>query len=191
MGFENRFFPESARPIRASATSANLAREWVNAQSSVAAFIQSLVHNFSEAEELLQETAAQIFGHVERFDDSRPFLPFALGVAKNVVLRHRRRSGRLRLVFDPQVIERLEQAFIELAPARELLAEALQSCREKLSDRDQRICRMRYEEALPPAEISQRLGVSPGSVRVLLHRIREQLRTCVEHRMKTEGGFRE
>ncbi|HWL09259.1 MAG TPA: sigma-70 family RNA polymerase sigma factor [Planctomicrobium sp.] len=168
-------------------TSVNLAREWAKSQQNILAYIGSLTYNVREAEELLQETAANVFEHADRYDPARPFLPWALGIARNVVMKHRRQVARHQCVIDLEAMERLADIFDDLAPQREQLRDALNECREKLPPRSQQICRLRYESDLNMSEIAKRLGSTAGAIRVLLHRIRDQLRQCIEKQIETEG----
>jgi len=169
-------------------TSVNFAREWAKSQQNILAYIGSLTCDFREAEELLQETAAQAFEHAGRYDGSRPFLPWAIGIARNVVLHHRRHAARHHCVIDPEVMERLEDVFDELSDRRERLRDALNLCREKLPPRSQYVCRMRYESGLHINEIARRVGATAGAVRALLHRIRDQLRQCIDRQIDAEGA---
>lgn len=168
-------------------SSPHLAREWAKSQQSIAAYLSSLVPNFNEAEEFLQETAAQVFEHADRYDSTRPFLPWALGIARNVVLGHRRQAAQRRRLFDDVIMEELAREFEELAEHRAVLCEALAGCQEHLPERHRQLCRLRYEEGCSPQEIAEKIGGSAGRVRTVLHRIREQLRTCVERKVRLEG----
>jgi len=167
--------------------SVNLAREWVKSQQNILAYIGSLTYDFREAEELLQETAAQVFEHADRYDPARPFLPWAFGIARNVVLHHRRQAARHHCVIDVEVMSRLAEVFDELAEYREQLRDALEFCREKLPPRSQHLCRLRYEGNLEVGEIARRTGSTAGAVRILLYRIREQLRRCIGQQLEIEG----
>lgn len=170
--------------------SSELAREWSRSQNAILSFIGSLVHDFAEAEELLQETAAQVFEHVHRYDSSRPFLPYAFGVARNVVLLHQRKRGHHRVIFDQEAIEILAVAFadLEAEQPREFERKALVNCYKKLPAQSKKLCRLRYEEDLSPGEIARRMGAVPGSIRSSLSRIRDQLKICIEQQLLKRGG---
>lgn len=58
-----------------------LARSWVRAQPSVLAFLVASTPQLSDAEDLLQEVAAQAARQFDKYDPDRPFLPWALGIA--------------------------------------------------------------------------------------------------------------
>ena len=46
------------------------------------------------------------------------------------------------------------------------------------------LVRLRYHEDREPADVAKELGLEPGHVRVLLNRVREALRTCIERRLR-------
>lgn len=172
-------------------TEADLTREWVKSQQNILAYIGSLTCDFREAEELLQETAVLLFQHADRYDAGRPFLPWALGIARNVVLHHRRHIARHYCMVDSEVMEQLAAVFDDLAVRRDRLRESLRYCREKLPSRSQHVCRLRYEGGLNIREIALRLDSTAGAVRIQLHRIRDQLRRCINGRLGVEGTTHE
>ena len=77
---------------------------WTNAHIVVSGYVRSMVIDFHLAEDVLQETAATVAEKFADYDQSRPFLPWALGIAKNKILHALRTSSRDRLVFDESVV---------------------------------------------------------------------------------------
>jgi RNA polymerase sigma-70 factor (ECF subfamily) len=167
--------------------SGDFAREWVQSQHAIFAFLVSLVSDFHTAEELLQETASQMFTQVDSYDSSRPFLPWAFGFARRIVLEHHRRAQRDRLIIDTEVAMRLADAFEDLSAQGDSLHRALSVCREKLTPRSKFVCRLRYEHDLLPQEIARRLGMTSDAVRTALRRIRQELRVCITRHLAAEG----
>lgn len=166
---------------------ADFPREWVRAQQSILAFIGSLVSGFHDAEDLLQETASQAFKQMHRYDPSRPFLPWALGIARNVVHEHWRKTGKDRHVFDQEIVSQLAEAFEDLSGNTDRVYTVLSSCLHKLPPRSKHICRLRYEADLLPQQIAEQLATTSEMVRTLLYRVRRQLRACVEHGLRAEA----
>ena len=167
--------------------SREVARQWAKYHGNLSAFVYSLVVNFSEAEELLQETAAEIFEHIDRYDSSRPFLPWAMGIARNVVLNHRRKMARDRHIFDSEALERLTHAFENMADRHDAVRERFATCYHRLSARSREACRLRYEFDQTPEEIAVHLGATVSAICSLLFRSREQLRLCIEEGMRSRG----
>ena len=167
-----------------------LARLWVGAQPSVSAYIWSCVQDFHVAEDLLQDVAEDVATSFERYDPSRPFVGWALGIARFKVVDHYRKNDRDRHVFlgEPETLESLSKAFEEIYPESTPRREALQFCMDKLPGKSRKALEMRYELDMKPAQIAERTGTSSGVVRVMLTRIRSALSKCVESRLKESGG---
>jgi len=72
---------------------------WGKAQPLVAAYVHSVVWNVHDAEDVVQETIGAIVKLFDRFDDKRPFTPWAIGIARNKVREYCRARARDPLVF--------------------------------------------------------------------------------------------
>ena len=167
----------------------HLTLEWTKAQPAVGRFIRSFVRDKSDAEDVLQEVALTIVDKYEKYDPSRPFIGWALGVAKNIIKAHfRKQLRRPQTVEDEQAIERVADSFEALQPGLEDMKEALQDCMSRVPAEDRKLIGLRYEEELKPAELAGRLGKSANHVAVVLHRIRAALRKCVERKMSATAS---
>lgn len=155
-------------------------RAWTLAQPAVAAFLTAVVRDFRERDDLLQDVAVAVLEAYDRYDASRPFVPWALGIARNKVgvwLRARKRS---RLSFDSDVVEHLAVAFADIPPAEYGRLDRLAECVAKLEGRARELCDLRYRDDLKPAAIAARLGMQANAVAKALERVRSRLRTCIE-----------
>ena len=161
---------------------------WTAAQPAVAGYICALMRDGEVAKDVLQETALVLLRRFAEYDSQRPFLAWALGVARFQMLGHQRDAARSFLTFDTELMERFTEHWAETAPAADRRAGALRECLEKLPGRARDVLRQRYFEELTAEDIARRLGANGASVRVMLQRIREQLRKCIERRMQAEGG---
>src|SRR5262245_7518054 len=162
-----------------------LARLWTQSQSVVGAYILSLVRDFHAAEDLLQQVAVVLVREFEKYDSARPFLPWALGIAKNVILKSRRHLGReAGNVLDQELVDRVQAAFEEQAEGWGAIRVALRQWLEKQSKRMLEALRWRYAYDLKPQEVAHRMGVTSGAVRVMLHRARGALRACIDRRLR-------
>ena len=56
-------------------------RRWTLAVPAVSAFVTSLVGDFQDRDDVLQDTAVAIMESFDQYDPDRPFLAWALGVA--------------------------------------------------------------------------------------------------------------
>jgi RNA polymerase sigma-70 factor (ECF subfamily) len=163
-------------------------RLWTLAVPTVSAFVTSLVRDFQDRDDVLQDVAVAVVESFDRYDSARPFLHWALGVARNQVHLHYRRKGRDRLAFDTDAVEALVTAFAEVAPAEGRKLDRLRDCVAALDERSRNLCRLRYEDDLKPASIGDRLGVGANAVAKALQRLRDRLRECVERGTGEVGG---
>lgn len=163
-------------------------RLWTSAQPAVANYVHALVRDHGAAQDVLQETALVLFRRFAEYDGGRPFIAWALGIARFQVMGLRRDEARSLIAFDDEVLAQFTETWAELAPAVSERGVTLQQCIERLAARARQLVQLRYFEDLNAEEIAQRLGTNGPSVRVTLQRIREQLRACVERRLPLGGG---
>jgi RNA polymerase sigma-70 factor (ECF subfamily) len=83
-------------------------------------------------------------------------------------------------VLDDELIDLVQSTFEEETEASASIRQALRRCLQKQRARILELLRLRYAEDLKPQDVAKRLGVTSGAVRVMLHRAREGLRTCIE-----------
>ena len=163
-------------------------RLWTSAQPAVANYVHALVREHGAAKDVLQETALVLFRRFAEYDGQRPFVAWALGIARFQVMGLQRDAARSVITFDDEVLARFTETWAELAPAASDRAAALQTCIERLAAHARRLVQLRYFEELNAEVIAKRLGSNGPAVRVTLQRIREQLRACVERQLHLEGG---
>lgn len=161
---------------------------WALAQPTVSAFIVSVVRNFRDRDDILQETAVAVIESFDRYDESRSFVGWALGIARNQVGLYLRRRSRDSHVFDTEAVERLAAAYEALGTEEVRRLDHLQDCLQSLESRSRRICDLRYRDDHKPAFIAAAVGMSANAVAQALHRIREQLRQCIERKSSLVSG---
>lgn len=169
----------------AASERAELAGEWERARTAVFAQLLAGVGSFHDAEDLLQEVAVSVAKNFGRYDSSRPFIAWALGITRNHMLVYFRKHHRERVVFNDQLMMAIGghlQAFCE-EPADQR-REALHHCLNQLDPRRRRLVEMRYSNGLRIDEMATSLGKSVTAVKGSLHRVRRILQQCVSMRTK-------
>ncbi|MBU4272537.1 MAG: sigma-70 family RNA polymerase sigma factor [Planctomycetes bacterium] len=164
-----------------------LAMHWTKAQPFVAAYITSLLRDFHRAEDVLQQVAVILVRKFGEYDSQQPFLSWALGIARLETLKEQRREARDRHVFGTDLAEQLGAIYEQMSGQFKAYVPMLEGCLEELDHRARKVLDLRYVEDLKPAEMAEQLCMTPGTVRVLLHRTRTTLRDCIERRMKNLG----
>ncbi len=158
-------------------------RLWTQAEPTVASYVASMVRDPHACDDLIQEIAVVLLRKFDQYDPGRPFLAWAIGIAKLEIVSRRRQHARSLLSFRDDVLDAVAATYEELAPELSQRRLALRECLKRMRGRNQEMLRLRYDEALKPRQIAEKLGLAAGNVRVILNRIREALRTCVDRRL--------
>jgi RNA polymerase sigma-70 factor (ECF subfamily) len=154
---------------------------WTEAVPAVSAFVASLVRNFQDRDDVLQETARAVLESFHRYDCTHPFIAWAMGIARNKCYSLRRHKARERLIFDSEAVDVLARAFADSETPDQRL-DCLSECVEALETDARDLCRLRYEQDLKPAVIADKIGMQANTVAKALQRIRDRLRECVEQK---------
>src|SRR5688572_4486065 len=113
-----------------------LTRLWTEAQPIVASYVFSLLPDFHRAEDIVQEIGVTLVKRFHEYDPTHPFLPWAIGMAKNKVLNARRTAMNDRHLFDEALVDHLSVVGLEeTAKSRGTLRQALQQCLSKQQGR--------------------------------------------------------
>ena len=156
-----------------------LAINWVKVQPALTAFLIASTPQFSDAEDLLQEVAAEVARRFDDYDPARPFLPWALWVAKIKIANFYRARERSPVKFIGDSIDVLAEACDRIQVTLSEEKWALEKCLTSLTGRSRELLPLRYFEDLTPQEIGDRVGMRVGAVRTALSRIRSALISCV------------
>ncbi len=157
---------------------------WVGAQPTLSAFIRSLVPDFQQAEEVLQRVAVTLVRKFDQYDSDRPFAAWAIGVAKYEVLYFRRERATDRHLFNDEIVESIALGYQRFADDADPFREALQHCLAAIKGRGKRAIHLRYAKGLSSPEVAREMRLSAGAVRMLLCRVRQSLRQCIEQRLQ-------
>lgn len=164
-----------------------LARLWVQSQPAISAYISANVIDAHHAEDLVQEVAQVVAEKFATFDDSRSFLSWALGIARNRLLKYYRTRARDRLVLSEAALARIGEALERVEHEAEDRRSALRHCLKQVAGRRREVLEMRYGENVRITEIAERCGMSPSAVSVMLFRVRAALYDCVRGQLAKQG----
>jgi RNA polymerase sigma-70 factor (ECF subfamily) len=150
-------------------------------------YVLTLLPHWSDAEDVMQETAAALWQKFDQYDPDCPFVPWACQFAYHQVLNFRSRQKTRRKMFSPAVVESLAVDWPQHARAITTQREALDSCLGKLREADRRLLQHRYGEQTEIAELAAQNGQTPNALYKSLQRIRRMLLECVTRTLAAEG----
>lgn len=153
----------------------------------------SLLGDPDLAKDIVQETFLRAREALDRFDGSRPLLPWLLVIARRLCIDHLRRASRARFIAMDAVVSDPPSPAGELAGdatykavRRGELRRALRRAFGRLPERHQRMLRLAVVEGHSYAEIAEACDTSEKAVKSALCRARERLR--LEFRRVGEDG---
>jgi len=150
----------------------------VGAQGALRGYILAHLQDVSRAEDVLQDVSVTLWKKLETYQPERSFLTWALGVARNEILHARRETARCRMVFDPELLEKVADRYEAMEPELQKRRAALRQCIEKMPDVYRDVVHHRYVKGQSAGEVARRLGRSVGAVHMLLMRLRQALTEC-------------
>ena len=152
------------------------------------AYILSLVHNPSDAEDLLSETTATLWEKFDEFQPGTEFRAWACQIAKYKVLEWRKKQSHSPMPATPEFLEAVTQAHLQIGPRLNEQAAYLDSCVEQLPQHDRELLERRYGSGDTVKELARSLGRSIHWVYRRLNAIHEVLWHCIRRKMAEREG---
>ncbi len=153
------------------------------------AFAMSMVANYADAEDVLQQSNLLLWKRFDQFQTGTSFMSWAGRVIYLVGLQHRRKQGRNKIQFGDAFLETVatvatrEDVSARLGERERLLGE----CIAKLRSEHQEMLRMRYAEGGSIEQMSVLFNRSNEAVYNVLSRIRRVLHACVTGKLQAEA----
>jgi len=163
-----------------------MTRHWLVSEHAIRAYIAGAVSSFQDREDLLQQVALTVARRFEEFDESRPFIAWALWLARSRIVDFYRSRGKHMQFLSDTFLEQYADALIERQDEVHPQREALDHCMEKLPERSRSLIRLKYHDGLKIDQIAETIRSTPASVRVTLFRIRDALADCIQRRLASE-----
>ena len=151
-------------------------------------FVISLMPNWTDAEDVIQETKLRLWQQYHEYDATKDFGAWACTIAYYQVLtaRNRKRSQQAR--FSDAFLEKVAAETARDAERIGYRQQVFAECLRKLSDAKQLLLRRCYDGSRTIVQIAAELGRKADSVRQELVRIRRSLHQCVQDAGRREDS---
>ncbi|MFC1479116.1 sigma-70 family RNA polymerase sigma factor [Planctomycetota bacterium] len=160
----------------------------------IMAVIVAMVRDFSRAEDIFEDTMLEIVNSKNAFDEQKDFLPWAKGIARNIVRRYWASLTASPSPEDAEVIEFIADIASKKDEPDQWKTEkaGLRECMQKLSEKYRKLFLLRYGEDIRGDALAGQTGFKVKSIRSVLMRVRNTLRNCINAHIKgtayTEGN---
>lgn len=152
-------------------------------QHQVYAYIASLLANWTDADEVMQETSIALWEMFDDFQEGTNFRSWACRIAHYRVLRFREKQRRDRLQFDDELLEQVAATVLEEAEFFDMRRKALEECVDKLQTREKELLSTCYAQGHTIKAAAERLARPAKGVYKALARLRQILFTCVQRKL--------
>jgi RNA polymerase sigma-70 factor, ECF subfamily len=154
-------------------------RLFVVHQKSIYTYILALVHNPSEAEDIMQDVVALMWERFDEFKTGTNFGAWGVTIARYKVLEYHHRKKSEYAFFSDQLFDYLSQISSERINTIENQTKALQQCLLKLRESDRALIQHRYENGLSVKQIAENMQRSAAGMYKVMARIHHALLRCV------------
>lgn len=150
-------------------------------------FVLALVPNWSDAEDIVQETKVRLWEQFDTYDIEKDFGTWACVIARYQVLAYRTRSSRSRILFSQEVVNRLSDELSHDDAEPDSRAAFLEQCVKKLTQWQRDLLMQSCAADYSSQKVAAQLGRKADAIRQSLLRIRRKLYRCVEYIQRREA----
>ena len=143
-------------------------------------YIAALLPNRDDAEEVFQETCLKMFEKWRDFDLRRPMVPWACGIAQNMVRKFVERNRGRGIVLSETVIAAVSETQYRLAAEIDRRLEKLPECLEELTVEQRLLLSRCYSHRGSIRAVAEASHLDPDTLYKRLERIRRSLFECIE-----------
>jgi RNA polymerase sigma-70 factor (ECF subfamily) len=152
------------------------------------ASIVASLGNWTDADEVMQETSVALWEMFDRFEEGTSFVGWACQIAYYRILRFREKRRRDKHEFDQEFVEAVAATVLEESDWFEFRRRALGDCVSRLRPNDRDLLESCYADGGTIKCAAERLDRPAKSVYKALARIRQALFDCVQRKMTAEGA---
>lgn len=153
---------------------------FMSCQKNLYAFILASVHNYNDADDILQDTAAVMWRKFDEFDKDTSFVAWGVSISKNLIKKYYSERKRMRVQFDAvltqKISERMEKSVDQFASRQE----SLKICSKKLNDVGRAMIDMRYSKGMTIKAIANHLNRSVHGMYKAMARLQDSLQECIK-----------
>ena len=160
-------------------------------QHSLYAYILASVHNFSDADDILQETASVLWRRFGEFKEETSFIAWGISIARNLILKHFNERKRSRLQFDNELLEQLADLTVQETGSSHIntMRKAFHQCFDRLSENNRYILQLRYKDGMKIKDIANKTQKPVQAMYKIVSRTHDALQHCIELMLSKQGEF--
>ena len=159
---------------------------WTRYEPRVFAYIYTLLPNWADAQDVLQETSIVLWQKLEEFTPGTDFVRWACRIAYFEVQKHRHRQHVQKTLLSESFVDLLARRMSDSSEYLQSLVAALGPCVEMLKSSERELIRTHYVQGESIQSTAAQLGRSSDAVYKSLQRVRRKLFECVRRAVRRE-----
>ena len=166
-------------------------RQLLANEKRIYAFILALVPSLSDADDIMQETAALMWEKYMKMEHASisNFAAWGTRIAHFKILEYRKKAYDKRIQFNNDVFDNLLGGAVAVSEGIDDRFEAMKKCLSKLSPYDRRLIQLRHQKEETTKSIAGRLGVSVDLIYKKVPRIHGILLRCIQKTLRMQEAL--
>ena len=157
---------------------------FMSSQRNLYAFILASVHNYNDADDILQDTAAVMWRKFDEFDKDTSFVAWGISISKNLIKKYYSDRKKTRIQFDAALTQKISEIMEDSAEQFNSRQEALKICTRKLKDAGRAMIDMRYSKGMTIKAIANHLNRSVHGMYKAMARLQDSLQECIKKELR-------
>ena len=163
-------------------------RQLVQSQNKIYAYILTLVPNWNDAEDILQDTVELLWRKYGKCNDIENFSTLGISIAKNLVFTYYRNKKKQECFLEQHAIENIAAHAEQITSESDDRIKILRKCLGKLSDRDSELIKLRYEKGMKIKNVAEISNRSVAALYKAMGRVHDAIMKCIKSGISREGA---
>ena len=146
-------------------------------------FVRALVPNWSDVDDVIQETAAVLWSKFDQFDKSTNFSAWALKIALYQILNYYKNQRKDKVYFSEEMLNTLAEKNLQNPNTDERLP-LLKKCLQQLKAYELSLIQMRYEPGSSTRRVAEQTGKELHVLYRMLNKIHAKLLLCIRQQLR-------
>lgn len=159
----------------------------MNNQVRISTYIQTLVQNYQDAEDIFQETATIAWEKFDEYEPGSNFASWAMMIARYRIMYYWQKNKKSIVHYSDAAVKSIEDYISNTGQKTSNNQSYLEECMQKLPVQDRSLIRMRYSRKITIKAMAEELGRSIHGLYGTLSRIHLALAECIlRHKLAEE-----
>ncbi|MCP4451227.1 MAG: sigma-70 family RNA polymerase sigma factor [Planctomycetes bacterium] len=158
-------------------------------QHRIYAFILTLVPNWSDADDLMQETTEVMWRKFQDEGQINHFCAWGKGIARNKIMNFYAKKKRERVLFDDSLLDDVIEREEKTSLHEELRVQTLKKCLQKLRPNDRYLIQVLYGHEITIKKLAEEVKRPVQGLYKAMARIHHSLLQCVRRSLSTAEDY--